>query len=302
MKPSVFQPVRRMTNNPPRLIDWQAEARRRLDSALERPDTGWGLEIQVLAACVLGQTRAWVLGHPEHLLLPDQVARLEALVEKLAQGTPLPYLTGRQEFYGLEFEVTPEVLIPRPETELLVEHALAAAKNLPGGAWAADVGTGSGCIAVTLAKHAPNLCLLAVDRSRAALYVARRNAVWHVVAERVHFVQGSLLTAARGPFSLVCANLPYIPAGALADLETAKHEPRMALDGGTDGLALIAALLADAPRILAPGGLMLLEMQYDQGPAIHALTVGVLPGVRVSVLPDLAGLPRLVKIEQRKEK
>lgn len=291
-----------MTNNPPRLIDWQAAARRLLESAGASSDTGWGLETQVLSAHVLGQTRAWVLAHPEQPLLPQQAATLDALVEKLAQGTPLPYLTGRQEFYGLEFDVTPDVLIPRPETELLVEHALAAARNLPGGAWAADVGTGSGCIAETLAKHAPNLRVLAVDRSRAALAVACRNAEKHGVVDRVRFVQSSLLNAAEGPFPLICANLPYIPAPALVDLETAKHEPRMALDGGTDGLALIAALLADAPRTLALSGVMLLEMQYDQGPAIQALAERMLPGARISVLPDLAGLPRLVKIERRKEK
>lgn len=291
-----------MTNNPPRLIDWQAAARRLLEAAGESADTGWGLETQVLAAHVLGQSRAWVLAHPEHPLLPTQIARLDALLEKLALGTPLPYLTGRQEFYGMEFDVTPDVLIPRPETELLVEHALAAAKNFPNGTWAADVGTGSGCIAVTLAKHAQNLRVLAVDRSRAALCVARRNAEKHGVADRIPFIQGSLLTAARGPFTLICANLPYIPASTLADLETAKHEPRMALDGGTDGLALIAALLADAPRTLVPGGVMLLEMQYDQGPAIQSLSEGILPDARISVLPDLAGLPRLVKIERREEK
>lgn len=291
-----------MTSSPIRLIHWQAAARRMLEAAGASSDTGWGLETQLLAAHVLGQTRAWVLAHPEHPLLAVQAAELDSLLEKLAQGTPLPYLTGRQGFYGLEFEVTPDVLIPRPETELLVEYALVAAKTLPGGAWAADVGTGSGCIAVTLAKHAPNLRVLAVDRSRAALGVARRNAAKHGAANRVCFVQSSLLTAARGPFSLICANLPYIPAPALEDLATAKHEPRMALDGGTDGLALIAALLADAPRTLSPGGVLLLEMQYDQGPAIHALAEGILPRASISVLPDLAGLPRLVRIERREEK
>ncbi len=298
MRLSVFRPVRRMKPSSPRLIDWQAGARRSL--AAQRSDhdsSGWGLETQLLAAHALEQTRAWVLAHPEYLLAPEQQAQLDDLLARLAQGTPLPHLTGRQEFFGLEFEVTPDVLIPRPETELLVEHALAAISKMPGKSWIADAGTGSGCIAVTLAKHAPHARILAVDRSRVALCVARRNAARHSVADQIHFVQGNLLTAASGPFALICANLPYIPAPVLADLAVAQHEPRMALDGGSDGLALIAALLADAPRILAPGGVMLLEMQFDQGPAIHTLAMQTLPGACVTIVPDLAGLPRLVKID-----
>lgn len=255
------------------------------------------IEVQVLLAHVLQRPKSWLLAHPETRLTVEQLARLTGLMDQLAEGVPLPYLTGVQAFYGLDFEVSPAVLIPRPETELLVEQAILWLQKHPGRLRAAEVGVGSGCISISVAKSNPWLKLLAVDRSRPALEIASRNARRHGVTEQISFSQGDLLSAAAGPFDLVCANLPYIPAQALTGLAVTQHEPRLALDGGKDGLRLIAALIQDSPRWLAPGGLMLLEIQYDQGTRISEMIQKVLPGAAVRILLDLAGLPRLVLIE-----
>jgi release factor glutamine methyltransferase len=256
-----------------------------------------GLATQLLLAYVLKQTRAWVIAHPEAALNLAQQTELDHLFAKYLQGTPLPYLLERWEFYGLAFEVSPDVLIPRPETELLVEHALHWLRKHPGRRNAADVGTGSGAIATSLTKTMPDLRVLAVDQSWRALKIAQRNAQRHGTAAQVQFLQGNLLYAAAGPFDLVCANLPYIPASVLADLAVGQHEPRMALDGGEDGLAYIRALLEDAPRWLDTGGLLLLEMQYDQGEAIYALAVQHFPQAHILVHNDLSGRQRLVEVQ-----
>ncbi len=263
---------------------------------VERPPLDeQALGAQVLLAHVVGKPRAWVLAHPQAALEPEQQSRLDALLQQLGAGTPLPYLTGRQEFYGLEFEVTPAVLIPRPETELLVERALFWLKSHPV-EWAADVGTGSGCIAASVARHAPQARWIAVDRSRAALQVAQRNFARLGVSSQVRLIQGNLLSACAAAFGLVCANLPYIPSKTLETLPVARHEPLLALDGGEDGLDPIRELLAAAPRFLASGGALLIEMQFDQGEKIRRVGQDCLPGARIDIFPDLAGRPRLVEI------
>jgi release factor glutamine methyltransferase len=277
---------------------WLRTARKaRTSYPLDADQKEIGLAAQLLLAHVLKQTRAWVIAHPEAALNPVQRAESDHLFAQYLQGTPLPYLLGRWEFYGLKFEVTPDVLIPRPETELLVEHALQWLAKHPGRRNAVDVGTGSGAIAISLAKTTPDLSMLAVDQSWKALKVAQCNARRHSTAVQIQFLQGSLLSAAAGPFDLVCANLPYIPASILADLAVVQHEPRMALDGGEDGLACIRALLQDAPRWMATGGLLLLEMQYDQGEAISALAAQHFPQAIVTVHSDLFDRQRLVAIQ-----
>lgn len=289
-----------MKSKPVRAGDWLRFARQymeELPANRRMPPDEASLATQVLLAHALDKPRAWVLAHPEAVLKPQQQRRLTRLLGELAQGTPLPYLTGRQEFFGLSFEVSSTVLIPRPETELLVELALEWLRQNPARRRTADAGTGSGCIAVSLAQAVPDLHILAVDWSWEALQIARRNAERYVASGQVTFLQGDLLSAAGGPLDLVCANLPYIPSDTLATLPVAKHEPRLALDGGPDGLQYVRALLADAPRWMAPGGLLLLEMQIDQGEAITEIARQHLPGSRVTIHPDLAGLPRLVEIQ-----
>lgn len=290
-----------MKTKPVYASDWLAFARGYLvglpgKRGLEfQPEAG--LDAQVMLGHALGKPRAWVIAHPETLITPQQQRELTGLLARLAAGEPLPYLTGHWEFFGLDFLVTPAVLIPRPETELLVEEALHWLQAHPQAAQAADVGTGSGCIAISLARHCPRLRVLAVDRAWDALQVARKNTTRLDAAAQIRLLQSNLLSAIRGPLDLVCANLPYIPHDDLADLPVAHHEPRLALDGGPDGLDAIRALLADAPRWLTAPGLLLLEMQFDQGDAITRVARAHLPHASVAVLPDLAGLPRLVRIE-----
>jgi release factor glutamine methyltransferase len=292
-KPNVYRREKRTTNN---LAGWLQHARRLAPSTGTSQEVGL-LEASLLAAIVLERPRAWILAHPEHELEPTVLERLENLLSRLLTGEPLAYLTGRREFYGLDFLVTPAVLVPRPETELLVETAVEWLRANPDRGTAVDVGAGSGCIAIALAKQVPHLQLTAVDRSPAALETAAINAAAHRVAGRIALVQGDLLSAFAGPFDLICANLPYIPSADSAALPVSRFEPLLALDGGPDGLDLIRRLLAQIPRCLAPGGLALLEIEYRQGAQVQSLARTALPDARVSCLPDLAGLDRLIRIE-----
>lgn len=300
-----------------RIHDWINTARLKLAETLARSPAGQpfsggepddeirysaGLEAQILAAHVLARPRAWVIAHPETPLSGEQREQLNSLLDRRLSGEPLPYLLGHWEFYGLDFEVTPDVLIPRPETELLVERALEHLRTKPGMRAAsmrvADAGSGSGCIAVSLLKNTPWLRMAATDISWKALQVARRNAARHDVLQRLALVHSDLLSACTGPFHVVCANLPYIPHQMLETLEVARCEPGLALDGGEDGLSAIRSLIEDAPRWLAPGGVLLLEMQHDQGDAVLELARQFLPESQAEVLRDLAGKPRLVEIRK----
>lgn len=276
--------------------DWLSGARSQLNSCVDQP----ALEAQVMLSHVLGQPRAWTIAHPDFLISNQQIQQLDALLEKRRQGKPLPYLIGHWEFYGLDFAVNPGVLIPRPETELLVEEALRWLKPKRHPLRAIDVGTGSGCIAISIARHMPGLHLLATDVSRPALNTCQQNAAGHGVQSQVTLAQADLLEPFCGPFDLVCANLPYIPSAKLGRLEVARREPKLALDGGTDGLRLVEPLLAQAASRMAPGGLLLLEIEFEQGEAASAIARRQFPDASVQVLADLAGLPRLLKIEPGK--
>ncbi len=274
-----------------------AHARQRLSGASDSPS----LDAQVLLAHLLQKPRAWLLAHPEEPLTPSHAEALEDALVRLEGGEPLPYLLGHWEFYTLDFTLTPAVLIPRPETELMVDTALAWLKAHPGPQRAADVGTGSGCIAVSLAYHAPGLTVMASDISWQALLVARRNAIRHAVLPRLRLAQMDLLAAlATGEalaLDLLCANLPYIPRTMLAGLPVSRWEPQTALDGGMDGLDFIRRLLESAPSRLKRGGLALLEIEAGQGWQAEALASQAFPHGRIRVLPDLAGHPRLLVID-----
>jgi len=215
------------------------------------------------------------------------------------RGEPLPYILGRWEFFGLQFKVSPAVLIPRPETEFLVEHALSWLKKNPTRRNAADVGIGSAAISASLLSRVPDLKVTGIDSSFAALVVAKFNLSAQGVATRAHLIQADLLSACRGPFDLVCANLPYIPTGTLSGLEVFQKEPALALDGGVDGLRLIERLLADAPRWLASAGLILLEIEAGQGETAPALARSYFPAADIRLSTDLAGFPRLISIESK---
>jgi release factor glutamine methyltransferase len=257
------------------------------------------LDAELLLAHVLGANRAVVLVHPDRRLTPKQLTCYRDLVSRRAEREPLAYIVGQREFFGLDFEVDRRVLIPRPETELLVERALQIARSRKQGFLIADVGAGSGAIAVTLAVHLPRATVYALDESAGALAVAAGNARRHGVEGRVRCLQGDLLAPLESPVDLVTANLPYVAADEWPMLppEIRDYEPRSALDGGADGLALIGSLLAVASPHLQPGGALLLEIGARQGTAVTTLAQRHLPQAGVRLLQDYAGLDRLVEIQ-----
>jgi len=276
--------------------DWLREATARLAAAgIEEAR----LDAELLLAHSLGLARAALLAHPERPFSRAEAETLSALLKRRAMREPLPYLTGWREFFGLGFSVDPNVLIPRPETELLVERALAwaADQGLPSTLTLADVGTGCGCIAVALAVHLPQAMIYASDLSADALAVARRNAARHGVASRVRFCQGDLLAALPEPVQMIVANLPYISQQEWPNLPPeVRWEPRWALDGGPDGLDLVRRLLAQAPHYLAPNGALLLEIGARQGEAAIRLARAAFPRAEVSLLHDGAGCARVIQV------
>lgn len=247
---------------------------------------------------LLAKDRAWLLAHPEALLDPECAARFADGLRRLVAGEPLAYLTGEREFCGLAFAVTPDVLIPRPETDDLIEDILAwITQHEPHQPHIMDVGTGSGAIAVTLAVRLGGAQWVATDISLAALQVARLNARRHRVQERVQFVRADLLAGIAGRFDVIAANLPYIASDVLPTLDVHRWEPTLALDGGPDGLDLIRRLLRQVPSRLNPGGLLILEIGYDQGERVVALCEEAFPGAAVEVRSDLVGLDRRVLVQ-----
>lgn len=255
------------------------------------------LDAQNLLATVMGKSRSWVLAHPEANLTSNQVDAYHQNTTAIVGGMPLPYVLEYWEFFGLEFHVTPDTLIPRPETELMVEKAIHWLRQNPGPNWGADVGTGSGCVAVAIANHANNISFIGTDISFQALDVASKNALHHKLEHRIHLLQTDLAPRTSLPMNLICANLPYIPTSTLKELEIFGREPRIALDGGEDGLALINRFLNQAPNLIAPGGLILIEIDPSQGSPVIELASRVFPTATVEVHQDLAGLDRLIAIQ-----
>ncbi|MFC1996080.1 peptide chain release factor N(5)-glutamine methyltransferase [Chloroflexota bacterium] len=269
----------------------------KLKSQLSNRSESPSLDSQVLVAHICGQNRAWVLAHPEAILTPRQQETLGAMVSLLEAGKPLPYVLGRWEFYGLDFRINTEVLIPRPETELMVEQAIKWLQAHPKRRTAADIGTGSGCIAVSLAVHITDLHVTGTDIARTALEVASANAEKHNVTARVKFLHADMLPTNLPNCDLICANLPYIPTRTLEGLDVYGREPTLALDGGPDGLSLIRRLLPQAFRVLSSKGLLLLEIEATQGKTGVNLAREYFPEAQVDLLPDLAGRNRLIRIE-----
>jgi len=248
----------------------------------------------LLLGQALNQPKTWLLTHPEVEIQSKEFSALQKALNRLLQGVPLPHILGEWEFYGRPFLVSPEVLIPRPETELLVERAIALAGRLPR-PLIADVGTGSGAIAVSLAAELPRAALIATDISRPALRIARRNASKHALSP-IHFLQADLLLPLAAKFNLICANLPYIPTATLQELDVVQWEPTLALDGGPSGLDLITRLLHQAQTRLASAGSLLLEIESTLGQKTLALARSVFPGAEVTLRQDLAGRDRLIEI------
>ncbi|MER3397127.1 MAG: peptide chain release factor N(5)-glutamine methyltransferase [Chloroflexota bacterium] len=264
--------------------------RRRLGPVTEDPE----LEADLILAQALGITRTDLLAHPDVPIAPDQLGAAERLTACRLQGKPLPYVLGEWEFYGYRLKVTPAVLIPRPETETLVEAALAAIPPDARGL-VVDVGTGSGAVAIALAGIRPGLTVLATDISGAAVAVARENAARYGLEGRVEFYIGDLLLPVKdrlessAPLAVV-ANLPYVPSAEAAKL---LWEPAIALDGGPDGLDVIRRFLDQASALLPPGVKVFIEIGYGQAEAVRAEVRRRFPNAAVSFWPDLAGIPRV---------
>jgi release factor glutamine methyltransferase len=257
------------------------------------------LDSEVLLAHVLDQGRAWLYAHPEYILSPTQSSAYQSLVSRRARREPVAYLTRHKEFCALDFFVTPDVLIPRPETESLVERAVQWVMNSSWAGTIADVGTGSGAIAVTLAAHLPRAHVVAIDSSSAALAVARYNAARHGVPNRVFPLQGDLLAPLRGPLDLIVANPPYLSQAELAGAppEVARWEPRAALDGGPDGLDVIRRLLGTASTRLGIGGALLVEIGAGQGPDVLGLARCYFPQATVEIARDYADRDRVLFVQ-----
>jgi release factor glutamine methyltransferase len=256
------------------------------------------LAARMLLAHVLGCTVSELFVHPERLLADDEVATYRATIARRARHEPVAYLVGHRGFLDLDFTVDGRTLIPRPETEVLVEEALAVATRWPRPR-IADVGTGSGAIAVSLAVHLPQASIYALDRSAGALEVARLNAQRYNVAQRITFVQGNLLAPLAVPVELIVANLPYVSTAEYAALapDIRLYEPREALLAGADGLDAIRSLLNVACPHLVDDGVLLLEIGAGQGEAVSALAARAFPGAQVVLLTDYTRRDRVVRIE-----
>src|SRR3990172_5887180 len=261
------------------------------------------LEADLLICYAAGLSRLELLLEPEHRLSAGQVVRLRRLLSRRLTGEPIPYILGASEFYGIEFHVDPRVLIPRPETELLVERAIDVANRLMAGGIErpviADIGTGSGCIAIALAMNLPQAQVYAVDISADALEVARANCRRYELSERVALLHGDLMEPLPEPANIVVANLPYVEASELPRLALEiSFEPRKALDGGQDGLASIRRLLAQMPTKAFPESTVLLEVGFGQAPSVAELARALYPDSRIRAYRDLSGVERVLSIEK----
>lgn len=260
------------------------------------------IEAEVLFQFSLGWTKAHLYAGLQESIARAEVEALRQLVERRLAHEPSAYIVGQREFYGLDLEVTPDVLIPRPETELLVEEALIhiKARHQTGfGVTVADVGTGSGAIALALAAHLKDVRVFGLDVSPAALNVAQRNVDRLGLASSVQLQHGDLLKSLAAPLDLIAANLPYVRSGDRDDLapDIRDFEPAIALYGGESGTDVVERLLATAGAYLRPNGVILLEIGYGQATSVLELTHRYLRGYGVSIRKDFAGIDRIAVIE-----
>jgi release factor glutamine methyltransferase len=317
-------------------MDIRGALRTGISRLREKQVASYTLAAELLLLHVLRRDRAWLYAHPEEAINSEGLDTFLSLIDRRANGEPTQHLTGKQEFWSLEFEVTPDVLIPRPETEHVIEVALdrlalrelragKAQKTNGDGFLIADIGTGSGCLAIALAKELPAATVYATDISPAALVVARRNAARHGIANRIHFLESDLSrplaayfstqfgtgaetnSEGRRPtepaFDLIVSNPPYIPrrdANTLAR-EVRDHEPAVALYGGEEGYELYAGLIAIAGQHLKPGGIFVAELGHDSLPAVQPL-LDACEWTALGVSNDLAGIPRVIAAERRPPK
>jgi release factor glutamine methyltransferase len=255
-----------------------------------------------LLASILGHDHTFIITHAEEPLADEALDTFIEFVRRRASGEPLQYITGRQAFFNLEFEVTKDVLIPRPETELLVETALSLLSATAGAPFICDVGTGSGCIAISLLHEINNAKGMGIDLSPAALRVARRNAGRNSVADRFQLIASDCFAALKPAraFSMIVSNPPYVAETALPGLqrEVREHEPLIALTAGADGLSIIRRLLDQAPDYLIENGYFLFEIGFDQHKAVGDMIDRSVWEV-LDIHKDLQGIPRTVALRKK---
>ncbi|HZK67937.1 MAG TPA: peptide chain release factor N(5)-glutamine methyltransferase [Chloroflexota bacterium] len=260
-------------------------------------------EARLLLACALGQPTSWVMAHPEQTPDPEALGLFHQYVARRSRLEPVAYILGRREFYSLDLQVTPAVLIPRPETEMLVEMGLTACRQLAAvrerPLRVVELGTGSGAISIALASRFSGADFLAIDSSPPALEVARRNAETHEVSRRIKFHLGSLLVDVTGLVDVLVANLPYIPSDEMPHLmpDVRLYEPAEALDGGPDGTALIRQALQQSVSLMNRPAMLLFEIGHGQGALVKTLALESYPDASVAVQLDYAGLERVLAIQ-----
>lgn len=280
-----------------RLLEWTAPffTRKEVDSPR--------LSAELLLSHILSEPRIKLYTDYERVLTDDQLAAYKALVQRAAEHEPIAYLTGRGFFFNLELEITPDVLIPRPETETLVENVVQLARNTAGfeAPRVLDLCTGSGCIALAIASRLKNSSIIATDLSARALEVAQRNLARHNLSSQITLAQGDLYKALGSvvdpqPFNLILSNPPYIPTNQIEKLDrnVRDYEPRLALDGGADGLSVMRRILAGAPERLLPSGRIFIEIAFDQAEQALALTAEFPVFSEARVLKDHSGHPRIL--------
>jgi release factor glutamine methyltransferase len=289
------------------LRDWLVQAEAQLSDG---PHSGRAKrDAETLLLHLIGKNKAWLMAHAEDDFAGCNAIRYAGLIERRRKGEPIQYITGETEFYGLAFRVTPDVLIPRPETEHLVEKVLEL--TTPGAPHLGDmrektplrildVGTGSGAIAIALAIKIPNAILTAIDISQSALAIARGNATRNNLAEHIRFLHGDLLAPVAGEqFEFIVSNPPYVPNTdrALISVEVREHEPPIALFGGEDGLAVYRRLIPAAHTALVTGGYLAFEFGFSQMPDVESLLKNA--GFQnVEFTHDLQGIPRIASAQK----
>lgn len=297
MKPPVSRRRLRDVFVTPTVRQSLEHAQEKIKSQTDTP----ALDAQLLLSEILSRPRAWLLAHGQAEVPHDKWVEFSEAVNALVSGVALPYILGKWEFFGRTFRVTQDTLIPRPETEILVERALNLMQTAGGQGRVLEVGTGTGCIAISLALEYPDLQVFATDLSADALRIARWNSDYYHLKSQVQFIQADLLKPFSGPFQWVIANLPYIPHQRLSHLAVGAREPVLALNGGPEGLEVLNRLIVDLPRVLDRGGCGLLEIDPQQREALYRVVKRSLPRADIQVEQDLAGRDRVMVISRRGE-
>ncbi len=252
--------------------------------------------VLVLLSHVLEQPKSWLLAHSDEKISKEKLSTLNVLSHRLSTGEPLAYLIGHWSFFSLDFFVDKSVLIPRPETELLVEKAVNWLKRYPDAHTIADIGTGSGCIAITLASAFPDRDFFATDIDFSALKIAKKNILVHSI-QNTYLVECDLMKCLARKFNLICANPPYIPTGVLKSLPVNQHEPWGALDGGENGMVTVTRFLEESTHHLEKNGAVLMEIESTKKEHVLSISKNFFPAADIRIQEDLAGNARLLMIQ-----